>query len=97
MLMTDDKEYKFTTYNNSKITQYEVKDNHINITLKKDEFNLSINAKLENGQKLSAPEKGKMDKEIFESINSVINVTLKNGNNIIFKDTSTNCGLEIVI
>ena len=37
-----------------------------------------------------------MSKEIFESISSLITVTLKKDNTIIFSDTSTNCGLEIV-
>lgn len=40
--------------------------------------------------------KGKMEKDIFESISSSITVTLKKENNIIFSDTSTNCGVEIV-
>jgi len=97
VLMTGQKEYKFTTYNNSKIIEYDINDNNINITLKKDDYCLNIKATLENGQKLSAPVKGKMKKEIYESINSIINVTLKKDNNIIFDDISTNCGLEIVI
>ena len=32
VLMTDDKEFKFTTYNNSKIVEYDVNDNSLNIT-----------------------------------------------------------------
>ena len=40
--------------------------------------------------------KGKMSKDIFESINSLITVTLKKESAIIFSDISTNCGLEIV-
>ena len=48
------------------------------------------------GLKLSAPVKGKMEKDIFESISSSITVTLKKNDNVIFSDTSTNCGLEIV-
>jgi len=96
VLFIDDKEYKFTTYNNSKIVEYEVNENSLNITLKKDDYFFNIKSNFESGQRLSAPVKGKMDKDIFESINSVITVTLKHGDDIIFCDTSKNCGLEIV-
>ena len=50
----------------------------------------------DKGNKLSAPVKGKMSKDIFESISSIIQVTLIKDNKIIFDDTSKNCGLEIV-
>jgi len=96
VLLIDDKEYKFTTYNNSKIVEYDVNDKSLNITLKKDDYFLNIKSKLEEGQKLSAPVRGKMEKDIFESINSDIEVTLRKNEDIIFSDISTNCGLEIV-
>lgn len=96
VLLIDDKEYKFTTYNNSKIVEYEVNNDYLNITLKKDDYYLNVKSNFEVGQRLSAPVKGKMDKDIFERINSVITVTLRHGDNIIFGDTSKNCGLEIV-
>ena len=96
MLLIENKEYKFTTYNNSKVLEYEVNDNSLNITLKKDDYQLNIKSTFNVGQKLSAPVRGKMEKDIFESINSEITVTLTQKDNIIFSDTSTNCGLEIV-
>ena len=37
-----------------------------------------------------------MNKEIYESINSKINIILEKKNKIIFEDVSDNCGLEIV-
>ena len=96
VLLINNQEYKFTTYNNSKISEYEVNDNSLNITLKKGNYSLNIQSTFEQGQKLSAPVKGKMEKDIYETIDSVITVTLKQDDNIIFSDTSTNCGLEIV-
>ena len=57
---------------------------------------MNLKSVYDKGHKLSAPVKGKMDKDIFESITSQITVTLKNGDNVIFSDTSKNCGLEIV-
>ena len=37
-----------------------------------------------------------MKKDILESISACVKVTLKNKNIVVFSDTSTNCGLEIV-
>ena len=96
VLIIDDKEYKFTTYNNARIIEYNVNENSLNITLKKGDLTLNINAIFDKGQKLSAPVKGKMEKNIFESITSTINIKLQKGDNIIFSDMSTNCGLEMV-
>lgn len=95
-LIIDNQEFKFTTYNNTKIIKYYIDDNLLDITLKRDSYNLNIQSKYNAGLKLVAPVKGKMEKNIFESINAVITVTLKKDNNIIFCDTSINCGLEIV-
>lgn len=99
VLIIEDKEFKFTTYNNAKIVKYIKKDNLINITLKKDDYYLNIKSENNNSTKslkLSAPVKGKMEKDIFESINSIVTVSLRKNNNLIFSDTSKNCGLEIV-
>ena len=96
VLKTEKQEYKFTTYNNTKLIKYDVNNNILNITLKKGNYILNIKSKYNKGLKLSAPVKGKMSKDIFESISSEITVTLKKDNAIIFADTSKNCGLEIV-
>ena len=96
VLMVGDKEYKFTTYNNARLVDFNVNDNSLDVTLKKGDMHINIHATHENAHKLAAPVKGKMGKDIFESITSVITVTLKQGDNIIFSDTSMNCGVEIV-
>lgn len=96
VLIIDDQEFKFTTYNNAKLVQYDVTDNSFDIILKKGNYYLNIKSASNDGLKLSAPVKGKMDKDIFESISSSVNVTLKYEDAVIFSDTSLNCGLEIV-
>ncbi len=95
-LLVDDSEYKFTTYNNTKLIKYDVNDNFLNIILQKGYYSLTITSKFSNRSRLFAPVKGKMSKDIFESISSLVTVTLQKGNHIIFSDTSKNCGLEIV-
>lgn len=73
-----------------------INDNSLNITLSKGHYSLNIKSCYTSGLKLSAPVKGKMEKDIFESICESITLTLKKDDAIIFCDTSTNCGLEIV-
>lgn len=96
VLIIDDKEYRFATYNNTKLVEYEINENSLSITLKKGEYCLNIKSKYDEGHKLAAPVKGKMEKDILESITADITVTLKKENEIIFSGTSINCGLEIV-
>lgn len=96
VLIINGKEYKFTTYNNAKLIKYNVYNNSIDITLKKGNYLLNIKSEYSSENKLLAPVKGKMAKDIFESITSLVHVTLLNGKNIIFENTSKNCGLEIV-
>lgn len=96
VLLIDNKEFKFTTYNNAKILEYDIKEDSFNITFKKGTYILNIKSKYNKGLKLAAPVKGKMSKDIFESISASIDVTLKQENKIIFHDTSNMCGLEIV-
>ena len=96
LIIIDGKEYKFTTYNNAKLKKYNVCNNSMDITLKKGEYWLKIKSEYSSENRLFAPVKGKMAKDIFESITSLVNVTLLKGKDIVFENTSKNCGLEIV-
>ena len=95
-LIIDDNEFRFATYNNAKLIKYDIDENLLNIILKKGYYELNISSKYNKGLKLSGPVKGKMEKDIFESISASIIVTLKKNNKIIFSDTSTHCVLEII-
>ena len=95
-LIIDNNEFKFATYNNAKIIKYDVDDNSLNIILKKGCYYLNVKSEYTVGNKLSAPVKGKMEKDIFENISTSISIILKKDNNTIFSDSSKNCGLEIV-
>ena len=95
-LIVDEKEYRFATYNNTKIIEQEISNNTINIVLQKNKYLLGITSQYGRGLKLKAPIKGQMSKDIYESISENIKVTLSENNKIIFSDTSKNCGLEIV-
>ena len=95
-LIVDNTEYKFNTYNNTKIIQYDIDNNSVNITIKKRKLYLNIKSTYKLGHELTAPVKGKMEKNIIETICATTTITLKKNSKTIFSDTSTNCGLEIV-
>ena len=76
-----------------KVNNARVKEN---ITLKKGTYTLNIKAENNTGNRLIAPVKGNMSKDIIESITSSIYINLRKENHIIFSDMSSNCGLEIV-
>ena len=94
-LIIDNHEYRFATYNNTKILNYEI-NGIVNIVLKKGDYYLYIESEYMDGFKLVAPVNGEMNKDIVESISAKTNVTLKKKKRTIFSDTSKNCGLEIV-
>lgn len=96
-LIIDNEEVKFTTYNNAKLIKYEVDTNSINIILKKGLYILNIKSKYNTGNKLAAPVKGKMERNIYESICETIAIELKRNDEIIFEDMSKNCGVEVAI
>ena len=96
VLKIDNKEYKFTTYNNAKIIEYAKNENGFDVILKKGMYTLDIKSTCDTANKLLAPTKGKMDRDILESVLAKTTVTLKKGNDLIFTDTSSNCGLEMV-
>ena len=96
VLMLEDKEYRFTTYNGTRLVKAKIEKDLFSITLQKGSYCLKVESKYDSGHKLSAPVKGKMEKNIMESISSSITVTLKKGNRLLFADTSHHCGLEIV-
>lgn len=96
VLLIDNQEFKFTTYNNSKILKYSVEDSSFEIILKKGAYELKIQTENAPGHTLLAPVQGEMRKDILESITATITVTLKKHGQTIFQDTSINCGLEFV-
>lgn len=95
-LIIDNYEYRFATYNGSKILKYNIDNNKIDITIKKSDYYLEVTGNLDKGNSLKAPVNGSMEKDIIESISSIIKITLRKDSKILFSDSSNNCGLEIV-
>lgn len=95
VLKINNKEYKFTTYNNSAIKKILITKKLVKIVLSRKTYTLIIKGNRKDSLKLLAPINGDMKRNIFESINSNISIILKENNKIIYRDKSNNCGLEI--
>ena len=95
-LIANGKEYRFATYNYTKIIKYKITKNFVDVVLKKGKYLLYIQIKKEQINPLYAPIKGKMEKRIYESLNAITKIKLKYNNKVVFSDVSNNCGLEIV-
>lgn len=90
-LILDDREYRFTTYNFSKIKQL----NNNFIKLKKNKYTLNVYIDISNTQKLHAPKNGKMDRFVHETLNGFIKIELFKKDKLLFKGTGSNAGIEI--
>lgn len=93
----ENKEYKFATYYGAKLKKYNVSNDSISIEIQQGNKTLSVSSLSENSNFLFAPSKGKMKREILESISSKIDVQIKEKDKIIFSNSGFNSGLEIVI
>jgi len=92
------KEYRFATYNLSRMKINKISDTQVEITMKRRFTKMVINAKMIDPVKLIGPlENGKMLLEVFESINSLVTLTLYKGNKVIFDIVGKNAGFELYI
>ena len=97
VFVLDEKEYRFTTYNSSKILKCRTSKNNFNIKFKNKDYILHVYSNNKNSFSLKAPRCGSMEKEIYESIDSNIHVSLYQKDVVLFQGESNNSGLEIVL
>ncbi len=91
--------YKFATYTGAKISLLETTSERIKIKIENRKLSLLIliNKKNIRFSKLKAPFLGAMSTEIFETMNSKIEIKLydKKNNKLILEDTGKNAGLDL--
>lgn len=96
VLIFNGKEYRFASYNLARMKYKEMKDNQIEITLKKRGYKLIIIAEMIEPVKLVGPlENGQMTLEVLESINSKATVIFSKRRRVVFDTKGRNVGLEI--
>lgn len=96
-MYADGQFYPFSTYNGSRIQTCELTPEGLVISIRHQNYILSINATLNRAGVLKAPQSGNMDRHIKESIDSELKVLLKTiEGKIIFKGTGHRAGLEVI-
>jgi len=96
-LIVNGKEYRFATYNGSKVTAKEIKINSVSYEIKKDKLKLIVFALNEKTISLSSPKNGAMIQSIKEGLSGIIKLQLYENDNLIYEDTGTHAGLEIMM
>lgn len=96
-LVVNDKEYRFGTYNFSRVTFIRHDEHRVEIKIKKGNTFLHVIAKNKDTVLLPSPRNGSMDEMIKEGLSGIIEVKLFKKNKLIFEDTGTQAGLEIML
>ncbi|MBU3112580.1 tocopherol cyclase family protein [Clostridium lacusfryxellense] len=96
-LVVDGREYRFATYNNSKLKIESITNEKISILLENNKETLRIEANIKEAGELIAPEQGKMQKIIKEEVLGEVKIHLYNNqNSTVYEDTCFVGGIEIV-
>jgi tocopherol cyclase len=93
----NDKLYKFTTYNSSRLRHSFADRDKVELTFENRKYRLKVRAKRDRATELASPIAGLMDGRISESMTSEIHICLtdKKTSEVIFEDTGRNAGLEV--
>lgn len=89
-------EYRFATYNNSRVKRIKNNSNMLEFNIVKGKYNLHINAEitLDSGS-LKAPDKGAMSVQIKEGLSGTVKIKLTKGTEILFQGTGNKCAIEV--
>lgn len=90
-LIIGNKEYRFATYNFSKI----LINTNEHIKLKKGKLTLDVYIKDSDKLVLAAPKNGLMTRKVYESMNATIEIILSQKNKIIYHGKAKNASVEI--
>jgi hypothetical protein len=95
-LQIDDKEYRFATYNLTKIVEEKIDNQNVKYILKRFNHRLEIEASIKQVKDLPAPKNGKMSHSIKEGLMGEVHLKLFNKDKLIFEDHGLNAGVEIM-
>jgi len=90
-------EYRFASYNHSKLLKVDYTEDSIEIVILKNNLRFEVSAKMYGGGMLKAPKNGAMNNTIKEGLSGVVNVKLINkSGEILFIGVGNGCGIELV-
>ncbi|MFA7423208.1 MAG: tocopherol cyclase family protein [Acholeplasmataceae bacterium] len=96
-LLFNDKEYRFATYNMTKIIKKEIRKDEIDFILKKGKYKLYVYAKKDKEIELKSPSLGIMNQTIKEGLSGIIRIKLYEKDKLIYEDEGLNAGIEIMM
>ncbi|MCD4827531.1 MAG: tocopherol cyclase family protein [Acholeplasmataceae bacterium] len=96
-LVYQQKEFRFSTYNMTRILKKEILDKSIYFILKKGSYSLHIKAHKDQEIELKSPSFGIMNKTIKEGLSGVVEIKLYKKNQLIYEDTGYQAGIEIMM
>ena len=97
-LVTGDKEYRFATYNRSRLEIECATDKKVAVLLENGKAKLRIEADRNSIGELIAPKRGKMQEIVKEGLVGQVKIYLYNERNeLIYQDNSNTAGIEITL
>ncbi len=90
-------EYRFATYNRSRLVDMKTSEHQIDILIEKGALALKLQANIFGGGALKAPKNGNMSNVIKEGLDGILKVTLtKKSGEVLFDGEGSACGIELV-
>lgn len=96
-LIVGGEEFRFATYNRSKIDILVQKDNHFKAEIKKGHYKLLIDARNQGTVELASPKNGHMSERIKEGLSGQVHLMFYYKNHLILDDTGARAGVEIML
>lgn len=91
------KEYRFATYNGTKIESKNINNNLVEFLLIKGKYKLKIKAVSNHQIDLASPRNGKMIEQIKEGLSGTISVAFYIKNHLVYEDIGKHAGIEIMM
>lgn len=88
------KEYRFATYNGTKIALFEDRGDIVNISLRRGGSALDASVALPLGYDLKAPKEGRMGQTVKEAVTASLSLKIMVGQNVIFRESNIICSAE---
>lgn len=96
-LTVDGTEYRFATYNGSKLVKLEYTEESLDLIITRGELVFEVKARMLGGGLLKAPKLGSMHHTIKEGLSGTVHVRLsRKTGGIVFEGTGNPCGIELV-
>ena len=95
-LIYQGKEYRFATYNSTKVIKEELSINRAFYRLKKRSWTLEIEATSKTAISLASPRNGQMIEQIKEGLSGDIRISLYRRGILIYEDKGIHAGIEIM-